>query len=105
MNESLAQNDAAIPLCEGCDGPVKTGQPAIRAMGNVFHSQCFRCNKCSVTLTGPFIVKGDRALCKQCATGRKCATCLAVIANEAFIELDGEFLHERCAPADIVIYK
>ncbi|XP_025113580.1 PDZ and LIM domain protein 7-like isoform X2 [Pomacea canaliculata] len=53
-------------MCAGCDFPIEPGDRWVEALGKNFHSECFNCSTCQVSLEGqPFVAKGGKAFCKK----------------------------------------
>ncbi|KAK7507203.1 hypothetical protein BaRGS_00001138 [Batillaria attramentaria] len=53
-------------MCAGCDFPIEPGDRWVEAMGKNFHSECFNCSTCQVSLEGqPFVARAGKAFCKK----------------------------------------
>eukprot|EP01001_Neometanema_parovale_P008925 NODE_517_length_2379_cov_96.789007_g491_i0.p1 GENE.NODE_517_length_2379_cov_96.789007_g491_i0~~NODE_517_length_2379_cov_96.789007_g491_i0.p1 ORF type:complete len:705 (+),score=103.98 NODE_517_length_2379_cov_96.789007_g491_i0:76-2190(+) len=118
----------AEDLCDGC-GRELTG-PFVRATGKRFHTECFKCGRCSkVIVEKKFgahngavyhahclaVVRGDVcAKCRSAISGTvvtalevrwheeffSCAGCKTVISDDLFTTYDGRPYHPECDPTD-----
>lgn len=53
-------------MCTGCEFPIEPGDRWVEAMGKNFHSECFNCSTCQVSLEGqPFVARAGKAFCKK----------------------------------------
>ncbi|KAK6170640.1 hypothetical protein SNE40_018989 [Patella caerulea] len=53
-------------MCAGCEFPIEPGDRWVEAMNKNFHSECFYCATCQVSLEGqPFYCKSDKPFCKK----------------------------------------
>jgi len=68
-----------IPYCESCYDTKFGAQCAancgrglgaqrVKAVGGLWHPECFRCLSCKVNLQGGFVNSGGKPCCKGCAT-------------------------------------
>ncbi|XP_014676414.1 PREDICTED: PDZ and LIM domain protein Zasp-like, partial [Priapulus caudatus] len=63
-------NELFTTKCAGCGYSIEAGDHWVEALGNNYHSQCFKCSVCQVCLEGQsFYAKGGRPFCKRHATG------------------------------------
>jgi len=64
-------NDLFTTKCVGCGFPIEAGDRWVEALNNNYHSQCFKCSKCSKNLEGQsFFAKGGKPFCKSHAAQR-----------------------------------
>ncbi|XP_021348699.1 PDZ and LIM domain protein 7-like isoform X2 [Mizuhopecten yessoensis] len=53
-------------MCKGCAFPIEPGDRWVEAMGSNYHSECFNCSTCQVSLEGqPFYAKAGKPYCKK----------------------------------------
>ncbi|XP_050393652.1 PDZ and LIM domain protein Zasp isoform X4 [Patella vulgata] len=53
-------------MCTGCEFPIEPGDRWVEAMNKNFHSECFYCATCQVSLEGqPFYCKSGKPFCKK----------------------------------------
>lgn len=72
---------------------------ALQALGQLFHVDCFSCNKCSKKIgTEEFYVKDNKAYCEHCYKSSflpKCSRCRKEIEGKYLKALNQDF-HEKC---------
>ncbi|XP_060063508.1 PDZ and LIM domain protein Zasp-like [Ylistrum balloti] len=53
-------------MCKGCAFPIEPGDRWVEAMSSNYHSECFNCSTCQVSLEGqPFYAKAGKPYCKK----------------------------------------
>uniref|UniRef100_A0A7S4PVK0 LIM zinc-binding domain-containing protein n=1 Tax=Alexandrium monilatum TaxID=311494 RepID=A0A7S4PVK0_9DINO len=90
----------ALGMCSVCKEPIKGGKVVeVSQLGGKLHAECFKCNGCSVQLSGKaFRMQGKAAFCTPCFLerfGEKCAACGEVIGGATMKCALGSF-HPEC---------
>ncbi|XP_069124659.1 PDZ and LIM domain protein 7-like isoform X9 [Argopecten irradians] len=53
-------------MCKGCAFPIEPGDRWVEAMSSNYHSECFNCSTCQISLEGqPFYAKAGKPYCKK----------------------------------------
>lgn len=84
--------------CAGCKEEIKHGQ-SLLALDRQWHVSCFKCQTCSVILTGEYISKDGVPYCESdyhSQFGIKCETCDRYISGRV-LEAGGKHYHPTCA--------
>uniref|UniRef100_A0A1A8FZ64 Actin binding LIM protein family, member 3 n=2 Tax=Nothobranchius korthausae TaxID=1143690 RepID=A0A1A8FZ64_9TELE len=84
--------------CAGCGAEIKQGQ-SLLALERQWHVSCFRCQTCSMVLTGEYISKDGVPYCEadyHAQFGVKCETCSRYISGQV-LEAGGKHYHPSCA--------
>ncbi|PNJ77417.1 ABLIM3 isoform 5 [Pongo abelii] len=84
--------------CAGCKEEIKHGQ-SLLALDKQWHVSCFKCQTCSVILTGEYISKDGVPYCESdyhAQFGIKCETCDRYISGRV-LEAGGKHYHPACA--------
>uniref|UniRef100_A0A1A8IMS6 Actin binding LIM protein family, member 3 n=1 Tax=Nothobranchius kuhntae TaxID=321403 RepID=A0A1A8IMS6_NOTKU len=84
--------------CAGCRAEIKQGQ-SLLALERQWHVSCFRCQTCSMVLTGEYISKDGVPYCEadyHAQFGVKCETCSRYISGQV-LEAGGKLYHPSCA--------
>lgn len=84
--------------CAGCKEAIKHGQ-SLLALDKQWHVSCFKCQTCSVILTGEYISKDGVPYCESdyhSQFGIKCETCDRYISGRV-LEAGGKHYHPTCA--------
>uniref|UniRef100_A0A8C3W7A6 Actin binding LIM protein family member 3 n=1 Tax=Catagonus wagneri TaxID=51154 RepID=A0A8C3W7A6_9CETA len=84
--------------CAGCKEEIKHGQ-SLLALDKQWHVSCFKCQTCSVILTGEYISKDGVPYCESdyhSQFGIKCETCDRYISGRV-LEAGGKHYHPPCA--------
>ncbi|XP_060904967.1 actin-binding LIM protein 3 isoform X7 [Labrus mixtus] len=84
--------------CAGCGAEIKQGQ-SLLALEKQWHVSCFRCQTCSMVLTGEYISKDGVPYCEadyHAQYGVKCETCSRYISGRV-LEAGGKHYHPTCA--------
>lgn len=69
MEHPQRQNVAVNELCGRCHQPLARAQPAVRALGQLFHIACFTCHQCAQQLQGQQFYSLEGApYCEGCYT-------------------------------------
>ncbi|XP_049630667.1 zyxin [Suncus etruscus] len=91
---SVAPNE----LCGRCQQPLARAQPAVRALGQLFHITCFTCHQCGLQLQGQQFYSLEGApYCESCYTDtlEKCNTCRQPITDR-MLRATGKAYHPQC---------
>ncbi|XP_006861257.1 PREDICTED: zyxin [Chrysochloris asiatica] len=92
------QRPVTSELCGCCQEPLARAQPAVRALGQLFHISCFTCHQCSRQLQGQqFYSLEGVPYCEACYTDTldKCSTCGQPI-TERMLRATGRAYHPDC---------
>uniref|UniRef100_A0A8C6F117 Actin binding LIM protein family member 3 n=2 Tax=Monodon monoceros TaxID=40151 RepID=A0A8C6F117_MONMO len=84
--------------CAGCKEEIKHGQ-SLLALDKQWHVSCFKCQTCSIILTGEYISKDGVPYCESdyhSQFGIKCETCDRYISGRV-LEAGGKHYHPACA--------
>ncbi|KAM8979519.1 zyxin isoform X1 [Sarcophilus harrisii] len=84
--------------CGQCHQALVRSQPAVRALGRLFHVTCFTCHQCERQLQGQQFYSLEGApYCEQCYenTLEKCSTCGEPI-TERMLRATGRAFHPQC---------
>ncbi|XP_066888230.1 actin-binding LIM protein 3 isoform X12 [Kogia breviceps] len=84
--------------CAGCKEEIKHGQ-SLLALDKQWHVSCFKCQTCSIILTGEYISKDGVPYCESdyhSQFGIKCETCDRYISGRV-LEAGGKHYHPSCA--------
>ncbi|XP_029439345.1 actin-binding LIM protein 3 isoform X8 [Rhinatrema bivittatum] len=84
--------------CAGCKEEIKHGQ-SLLALEKQWHVSCFKCQTCSVMLTGEYISKDGVPYCESdyhAQFGIKCESCNRYISGRV-LEAGGKHYHPTCA--------
>ncbi|KAM6201667.1 zyxin isoform 2-T2 [Rhynchocyon petersi] len=98
MEQSQMPAVAASELCGSCHEPLARAQPAVRALGRLFHITCFTCHQCARQLQGQQFYSLEGApYCEGCYTDtlEKCSTCGQPI-TERMLRATGRAYHPHC---------
>ncbi|NWX86907.1 ZYX protein, partial [Nothoprocta pentlandii] len=85
-------------LCGFCRKPLSRTQPAVRALDNLFHVECFTCFKCEKQLQGQqFYNVDEKPFCEDCYAGtlEKCSVCKKTITDR-MLKATGNSYHPQC---------
>ncbi len=88
-------------MCKGCHKNLSDDATVLRDGANVFHKECFVCDKCYKFLGAvgeDFFEAESRMLCRECYTKRmyRCTACQQplVTANGTEVEVGGNLYHK-----------
>ncbi|XP_062045362.1 zyxin [Lepus europaeus] len=98
MEHPQRQNVAASETCGRCSQPLARAQPAVRALGQLFHISCFTCHQCEQQLQGQqFYSLEGSPYCEGCYTDtlEKCNTCGQPITDR-MLRATGKAYHPQC---------
>lgn len=85
-------------ICSRCQKDLARSQAAVKALGKMFHVECFICNNCHKELQGQQFYEVDgEPLCESCHnnTLEKCAVCQQPIM-ERLLRATGKTFHPKC---------
>ncbi|XP_065795347.1 zyxin isoform X1 [Muntiacus reevesi] len=91
----------SVPInesCGRCHQPLARSQPAVRALGQLFHITCFTCRQCEQQLQGQQFYSLEGApYCEGCYTDtlEKCNTCGQPITDR-MLRATGKAYHPQC---------
>nr|KAF6419796.1 zyxin [Rousettus aegyptiacus] len=98
MEHPQRQNVAVSESCGRCHQPLARAQPAVRALGQLFHITCFTCHRCEQQLQGQQFYSLEGApYCEGCYTDtlEKCNTCGQPITDR-MLRATGKAYHPQC---------
>ncbi|ELW47547.1 Zyxin [Tupaia chinensis] len=98
MEHPQRQNVAVSESCGRCHQPLARSQPAVRALGQLFHITCFTCHRCQQQLQGQQFYSLEGApYCEGCYTDtlEKCTTCGQPITDR-MLRATGRAYHPQC---------
>ncbi|XP_004694390.1 PREDICTED: zyxin [Condylura cristata] len=98
MEHPQRQTVAPNEFCGSCQQPLARAQPAVRALGQLFHIGCFTCHQCQRQLQGQQFYSLEGApYCEGCYTDtlEKCNTCGQPI-TERMLRATGKAYHPQC---------
>uniref|UniRef100_UPI00403856D9 zyxin n=1 Tax=Callospermophilus lateralis TaxID=76772 RepID=UPI00403856D9 len=98
MEQPQRQSVTVNESCGKCQQPLDRSQPAVRALGQLFHIICFTCHKCEQQLQGQqFYSLEGVPYCEDCYTDtlEKCNTCGQPI-TERMLRATGKAYHPQC---------
>ncbi|XP_060052734.1 zyxin isoform X3 [Erinaceus europaeus] len=98
MEHPQRQSVAVSESCGHCHQPLARAQPAVRALGQLFHITCFTCHQCGQQLQGQQFYSLEGApYCEACYTDtlEKCNTCGQPI-TERMLRATGKAYHPQC---------
>ncbi|KAM5255613.1 zyxin isoform 2-T2 [Ctenodactylus gundi] len=98
MDHPQRQSSAGSESCGRCHEPLARAQPAVRALGQLFHITCFTCHQCEKQLQGQqFYSLAGSPYCEGCYTDtlEKCNTCGQPITDR-MLRATGKAYHPRC---------
>lgn len=98
MEHPQRQNVAVHESCGRCHQPLARAQPAVRALGQLFHITCFTCHQCEQQLQGQQFYSLEGApYCEGCYTDtlEKCNTCGQPITDR-MLRATGKAYHPQC---------
>ncbi|XP_029417225.1 zyxin isoform X2 [Nannospalax galili] len=98
MEHPQRQNVAVNESCGRCHEPLARTQPAVRALGQLFHIACFTCHQCEQQLQGQQFYSLEGApYCEGCYTDtlEKCNTCGQPITDR-MLRATGKAYHPQC---------
>ncbi|XP_007954782.2 zyxin, partial [Orycteropus afer afer] len=98
MEQPQRPGAAPSELCGRCQQPLARAQPAVRALGQLFHIACFTCHQCARQLQGQQFYSLEGAPhCEGCYTDtlEKCSTCGQPI-TERMLRATGRAYHPQC---------
>ncbi|KAF6276374.1 zyxin [Rhinolophus ferrumequinum] len=98
MEHPQKQNVAVSESCGRCHQPLARAQPAVRALGQLFHITCFTCHQCEHQLQGQQFYSLEGApYCEGCYTDtlEKCNTCGQPITDR-MLRATGKAYHPQC---------
>uniref|UniRef100_A0A8C9JL52 Zyxin n=1 Tax=Panthera tigris altaica TaxID=74533 RepID=A0A8C9JL52_PANTA len=98
MEHPQRQNVAVNESCGRCHQPLARTQPAVRALGQLFHITCFTCHQCEQQLQGQQFYSLEGApYCEGCYTDtlEKCNTCGQPITDR-MLRATGKAYHPQC---------
>lgn len=98
MEYPQKQNVAVSESCGRCHQPLARAQPAVRALGQLFHITCFTCHQCERQLQGQQFYSLEGApYCEGCYTDtlEKCNTCGQPITDR-MLRATGKAYHPQC---------
>ncbi|XP_049749811.1 zyxin isoform X1 [Elephas maximus indicus] len=98
MEQPQRSGAAPSELCGRCCQPLARAQPAVRALGQLFHIACFTCHQCARQLQGQQFYSLEGApYCDGCYTEtlEKCSTCGQPI-TERMLRATGRAYHPNC---------
>ncbi|XP_058026294.1 zyxin isoform X1 [Ahaetulla prasina] len=85
-------------LCGLCSKALSRTQPAVRALDQLFHVECFTCFKCERQLQGQqFYNVDEKPFCEECYAGtlEKCCVCKQTITDR-MLRATGNSYHPQC---------
>ncbi|XP_069506412.1 zyxin isoform X2 [Ambystoma mexicanum] len=85
-------------FCGLCRKPLSRTQPAVRALEQLFHVECFTCFKCEKQLQGQQFYDVDgKPFCEECYAGtlEKCSVCKKTITDR-MLRATGNAYHPQC---------
>ncbi|XP_069098762.1 zyxin [Pleurodeles waltl] len=85
-------------FCGLCRKPLSRTQPAVRALEQLFHVECFTCFKCEKQLQGQQFYDVDtKPFCEECYAGtlEKCSICKKTITDR-MLRATGNAYHPQC---------
>eukprot|EP01119_Soliformovum_irregulare_P006788 TRINITY_DN19212_c0_g1_i1.p1 TRINITY_DN19212_c0_g1~~TRINITY_DN19212_c0_g1_i1.p1 ORF type:complete len:603 (-),score=47.28 TRINITY_DN19212_c0_g1_i1:22-1830(-) len=90
--------------CHKCGQHITGDIISVRALGNVYHSQCFTCAQCGRVHSDQFYEKGNQSLCLNCmpssaptVSNDSCQECRRNFEGaEPKITVGGSVWHDRC---------
>uniref|UniRef100_A0A8C5KT89 Zyxin n=1 Tax=Jaculus jaculus TaxID=51337 RepID=A0A8C5KT89_JACJA len=98
MEHPQRQTVAVSESCGRCHQPLARAQPAVRALGQLFHIPCFTCHHCEQQLQGQQFYSLEGApFCEGCYTEtlEKCNTCGQPITDR-MLRATGKAYHPQC---------
>lgn len=98
MEHYQRQNVAINEFCGRCHQPLARAQPAVHALGQLFHITCFTCHQCEQQLQGQQFYSLEGALyCEGCYTDtlKKCNTCGQPITDH-MLRATSKAYHPQC---------
>ncbi|XP_013360433.1 PREDICTED: zyxin [Chinchilla lanigera] len=98
QRQNMAENMAVNESCGRCHQPLARAQPAVRALGQLFHITCFTCHQCEQQLQGQQFYSLEGApYCESCYTDtlEKCHTCGQPITDR-MLRATGKAYHPHC---------
>ncbi|XP_035951588.2 zyxin isoform X1 [Halichoerus grypus] len=98
MEHPQRQTVAVNESCGRCHQPLARTQPAVRALGQLFHITCFTCRQCEQQLQGQQFYSLEGApYCEGCYTDtlEKCNTCGQPITDR-MLRATGKAYHPQC---------
>ncbi|XP_062895696.1 zyxin-like [Mobula hypostoma] len=98
MDKHPEVKTGAAELCGQCGRELSRSQAAVKAMGRLFHVECFTCSQCRAQLQGrQFYEVEGRPLCESChqETLEKCSACGQPI-HEKMLRATGKAFHPEC---------
>nr|KAF6470633.1 zyxin [Molossus molossus] len=98
MEHPQRQTVAVSESCGRCQQPLARTQPAVRALGQLFHITCFTCHQCEQQLQGQQFYSLEGApYCEGCYTDtlEKCNTCGQPITDR-MLRATGKAYHPQC---------
>ncbi|KAF6087223.1 zyxin [Phyllostomus discolor] len=98
MEHPQRQTSAVNESCGRCHQPLARAQPAVRALGQLFHIACFTCHQCEQQLQGQQFYSLEGApYCERCYTDtlEKCNTCGQPITDR-MLRATGKAYHPQC---------
>ncbi|CAO2603389.1 Zyx [Lemmus lemmus] len=98
MEHPQRQSVAVNESCGRCSQPLPRAQPAVRALGQLFHITCFTCHQCQQQLQGgQFYSLEGSPYCEGCYTEtlEKCNTCGQPITDR-MLRATGKAYHPQC---------
>ena len=91
-----------LTSCSACEGVIGARDTSIQYEGYRWHSQCFKCIKCEMSLTGEeFVLKDNKIRCRECYKHKssqgtvRCVACKNEI-NEKGVKYRGRPYHPKC---------
>nr|XP_020753194.1 zyxin [Odocoileus virginianus texanus] len=98
MEHPQKQSVPVNESCGRCHQPLARSQPAVRALGHLFHITCFTCRQCEQQLQGQQFYSLEGApYCEGCYTDtlEKCNTCGQPITDR-MLRATGKAYHPQC---------
>ncbi|CAH7469570.1 zyxin [Phodopus roborovskii] len=98
MDHPQGQSVSVNETCGRCSQPLPRAQPAVRALGQLFHIACFTCHQCQQQLQGgQFYSLEGVPYCESCYTEtlEKCNTCGQPITDR-MLRATGKPYHPKC---------
>ncbi|XP_044535491.1 zyxin isoform X2 [Gracilinanus agilis] len=98
MEQPTSNKPPTNEWCGRCHQALVRSQPAVRALGRLFHVTCFTCHQCERQLQGQQFYSLEGApYCEQCYenTLEKCSTCGEPI-TERMLRATGRAFHPQC---------
>nr|XP_033779892.1 zyxin isoform X2 [Geotrypetes seraphini]XP_033779893.1 zyxin isoform X2 [Geotrypetes seraphini]XP_033779894.1 zyxin isoform X2 [Geotrypetes seraphini] len=98
MENPPSMEATTTEFCGICRKPLSRTQPAVRALDQLFHVECFTCFKCERELQGhQFYDMDGKPFCEDCYTGtlEKCSVCKKTITDR-MLRATGNFYHPHC---------